>query len=136
MILDTKIGPCSVYSDDSYVSVRLALTQVCPRLGRADARSKKGLKERCFVEALANSPVVNKCQTDDGDHEFALLSSEIKQISDDLVSAWVIYCKQINAAPSLKRFCREMERIYRNCPEFGHQRNWWLTLRCHLFLQP
>ncbi|ESN95676.1 hypothetical protein HELRODRAFT_179147 [Helobdella robusta] len=65
-IFDTKIDPCSVYSDHSYVGVRVALNQVRPKLVKACVRPWKDLNEKCFVEALANFPVANKCQSDDG----------------------------------------------------------------------
>ncbi|ESO04234.1 hypothetical protein HELRODRAFT_172590 [Helobdella robusta] len=84
-ILDTKIDPCLVYSDHSYVSVRVALNQVRPKLVKACVKPWKDLNEKYFVEALANSPVANKCQSDDVDNEFALFSGKIQRISDNLV---------------------------------------------------
>ncbi|ESN91234.1 hypothetical protein HELRODRAFT_182090 [Helobdella robusta] len=84
-ILDTKIDPCSIYSDHSYVGVRVALNKVRPKLVKACIGPWKDLNEKCFVEALANSPVANKCQSDDVDYEFAVFSGEIERISDNLV---------------------------------------------------
>ncbi|ESN96822.1 hypothetical protein HELRODRAFT_178617 [Helobdella robusta] len=76
------IDPCSVYLDDSYVGVRVALNQVRPKLVKACIRPWKDLNEKCFVEALANFPVANNSQSDDVDYEFAVFSGEIEQISD------------------------------------------------------
>ncbi|ESN95767.1 hypothetical protein HELRODRAFT_178948 [Helobdella robusta] len=70
--------------------------------------------------------------------ELALLSSEIKQISDDLVPMLVIYRKQTNAALSFdsecrgeRRFCREIKRIYKNCPKIGPQKATETYIGCY-----
>ncbi|ESO00492.1 hypothetical protein HELRODRAFT_175929 [Helobdella robusta] len=44
-ILDTEIDPCSIYSDHSYVGVRVALNQVRPKLVKACIRPWKDLNE-------------------------------------------------------------------------------------------